>query len=89
MAKYVVHLELVAVRVAEASSRELKTGEDPLNAMATASLKFLHDGPPMSGPPPGVTLRKSFPLTAESFASLCEILGRFDDLAERVECEHP
>jgi hypothetical protein len=90
MAKYIVHLELVAVRVAEASG-ELEAGTDPLSAMAAASLKLMNDGPsPMlAGPPPGVTLRKSFPVTAESFAALCELLGRFDDLAERVECEHP
>ncbi len=88
MSKYVVHLELVAVRVAEASG-ELKAGQDPISAMAAASLKLMNDGPPamLAGPPPGVTLRKS--LTAESFAALCELLGRFDDLAERVECEHP
>src|SRR5260370_18993787 len=90
MSKYVVHLELVAVRVAEASG-ELKAGQDPISAMAAASLKLMNDGPPamLAGPPPGVTLRKSFPVTAESFAALCELLRRFDELAERGEGQHP
>jgi hypothetical protein len=88
MPKYIVHLELVAVRVEDAG-RELKPGDDPLSAMAGAALKAMGSGPGIMGPPPGVSLRKSFPVTAESFAALCELLGRFDDLAERVECEHP
>ena len=89
MPKYVFHLELSAVRTDDSGGRELKPGEDPMNAVAGAVLKTIGGGPALVGPPPGVTLRKSFPVTAESFAALCELLGRFDDLAERVECEHP
>lgn len=86
MPRYVFHLELIATRVDEGGGRELKPGDDPVNAVAGAFLKTIGGGPTN---PPGVTLRKSFPVTAESFAALCELLGRFDDLAERVECEHP
>ncbi len=87
MAKYVVHLEISAIRTEEKPSDDpLK---DPMNAVAGAALKMMGGGPVIVGPPPGISLRKSFPVTAESFAALCELLGRFDDLAERVECEHP
>jgi len=89
MAKYVVHLELSAVRVEGDQKGELKPGEDPMSAIANASLKLMGWAPAIVGPSPGVTVRKTFPVTAESFSQICEILGRFDDLAERVECEHP
>ena len=44
---------------------------------------------PAFGPPPGLTLRKSFTVTTESFKPLCEMLERFDSLAEQVECSNP
>lgn len=86
MARYVIHLELNAVRDDTPAGGDVK---DPMNAVAGAALKMMGGGPVIVGPPPGVSLRKTFPVTAESFAALCELLGRFDDLAERVECEHP
>lgn len=89
MAKYVIHLELSAVRQDPAASGELRPGDDPMNAIAGSVLKAMGSGPGLAGPPPGVSVRKTFPVTAESFAALCELLGRFDDLAERIECEHP
>jgi hypothetical protein len=89
MARYIVQLELVATRIPDAGS-DSKPGADTMDRVADAALKIFNGtAPAVMGPPPGVTLRKSFPVTAESFGALCELLGRFDDLAERVECEHP
>jgi hypothetical protein len=88
MPKYVFHLEISAVRVDE-SGRDPKPGEDPILALTGAATKLMGGGPVQFGPPPGVSLRKTFPVSAESFAGLCEILGHFDDLAERIECGHP
>ena len=36
----------------------------------------------------GVTLTKEVEIRAESFQELSAILGKFDVLAEEVECEH-
>lgn len=54
-------------------------------------LKTIARAPVMSfgGPPPGISLRRSFTVNAESFKALCEMLERFDSLAEQVECSHP
>jgi len=89
MAKYIVQLEIQALRLPDGAG-DSKPGADTMDKVADAALKIFNSGgAAMIGPPPGVTLRKTFPVTAETFAELCELLGRFDDLAERVECEHP
>jgi hypothetical protein len=88
MAKYAVQLEVNVVRMPD-DPKELKPGEDPLSALAAPMLKFIGAGPGLAGPPPGIQLRKAFQVEAISFAQLCLMLGRFDELAEQVECEHP
>lgn len=95
MPRYEIEIELTANRSAE-PMRAMVVGDSPivppelLKAMGSIA-KITHQSgislPPMGGA--GLALRKSIIIEAPSFQALAEILGKFDSLADEVECNHP
>jgi hypothetical protein len=88
MARYLISVSVSAKRIEQPAH---KLGDetihlDPsLQAMMNVALKA-------SGQPPvfvaqlGMQMEKTIQVSAESFAAIAEILGRFDRLSEEIEC---
>lgn len=93
MPKYSVSIEVKAQRLPDPEEPpEMKPGSDPLTALAATAGKMFSGGPAVFALPSkasGVEMARNITVTAESFAAIAGILGKFDELAERLECEHP
>lgn len=95
MPRYEIEIELTANRAPE-PMRAMVVGDGPiippelLKAMGSIA-KISHQTgislPPMGGA--GLALRKTIIIDAPSFQALAEVLGKFDSLADEVECSHP
>jgi len=92
MPKYSVSIEVKAQRLPDPEEPdEVKPG-DPLTALTATVGKMFSGGPAVFAIPAkasGMEMARNITVTVESFAAIAGILGKFDELAERLECEHP
>jgi len=93
MPRYMVSIEVKAQRLPDAPEDPVvRPSEDPMAAVANMA-KSVFSGSPvmmaMPSRPAGIEMSRNITVNAESFASLAAVLGAFDNLAERLECEYP
>jgi hypothetical protein len=98
MAQYTIDITVSAIKEQPPAPMpeielNIKPGSDPVEAQAAllrmAGQMMAPRPVPYLTRPAGVTVTKQIALRVESFAEIAEILGRFESLAESVECNHP
>jgi hypothetical protein len=100
MARYVIEISVSAVKMpdpvepVEVEAFATKPGEDPIAAQARLvehASKILQPkgGPIYCTTATGMKTNRAIVIRAESFAGLAELLGQFDALAEKIECNNP
>lgn len=95
MPRYAITISLQAERLPELQPERFADPEaDPGAELLKMAGKMMSTiAPPGGGVifhrPSGMNVSKNIEISVESFLALAEVLGKFDHLAEVIECEHP
>jgi hypothetical protein len=93
MPRYAISITVNAQRIPDLDPLPVDDpGKDPMTKVVAAMDRMggLMVRDPFAQPKQsGAGMTKAIEVTTESFAALAEILGKFDRLAEEIECSHP
>lgn len=93
MAKYSIVISCTAERLPEENPAPVfDPGADPIREMTEMLGKTLNAVPhgfAAQRPQMGLSVTKTITISVESLKALMAEIEKFDELAERVECEHP
>jgi hypothetical protein len=93
MPRYAISIQVSAQRIADLEPLPVNDpGKDPMTQVVAAMDRMggMLGRDPFNQPKQsGAGMSRAIEVTTESFAGLAEILGKFDRLAEEIECSHP